>query len=234
MYSVYKLNKHGDNIQPWCTPFPISNQSVVPCAVLTCFLTHIHISQEAGKVVLYSHLLKNFPQFIVIHTVKGFSILSEIEVVVFLELSCFFNDPVDVDNLISASFSKSSLNFWKFLVNVLLKPGLDNFEPYFASMWDECSCVVVWTLFGLAFLWDWNENRPFPVLWPLLSFPNLLAYWAQHLAAASFSVWDSSTGIPSPPLALFVWWCLLRPTWLWTPGCLALVEWLHDSGYLGH
>ena len=85
-------------------------------------------------MVLYSHLLKNFPQFIVIHTVKGFSILSEIEVVVFLELSCFFNDPVDVDNLISASFSKSSLNFWKFLVNVLLKPGLDNFEPYFASM----------------------------------------------------------------------------------------------------
>ena len=79
------------------------------------------MSQEAGKVVLYSHLLKNFPRFIVIHTVKGFGILNETEVVVFLELSCFFDDPMDVGNLISGSsaFSKSSLNTWKFLVHVL-------------------------------------------------------------------------------------------------------------------
>ena len=118
----------------------------------------------------------------------------------------FFNDPTDVGNLISGSsaFSKTSLNIWKFMVHVLLKPGLENFEHYFASMWNECSCVVVWTFFGIALLWDWNENWPFPVLWPLLSFPNLLAYWMQHLAAASFSVWNSSTGIPSLPLALFI------------------------------
>ena len=86
-------------------------------------------------MVLYSHLLKNFPQFVVIHTVKGFSIVNEADVF-FLEFSCFFYDPMDVGNLISGSsaFSKSSLNIWKFSVYVLLKPGLENFEHYFASM----------------------------------------------------------------------------------------------------
>ena len=100
------------------------------------FLTCIQISQEAGKVVWYSHLLTNFPQFVVIHTVKGFSIVNEAEVDVFLEFSCFFYDPTDVCNLISGSsaFSKSSLNIWKFSVHVLLKPDLENFEHYFASM----------------------------------------------------------------------------------------------------
>ena len=142
-----------------------------------CFITCIQISQEARKEVWYSHLLKNFPQFIVIHTVKGFGIVNKAEVDVFLELSFFFNDPTDVGNLISgsSSFSKSSWNIWKFMVHVLLKPCLENFEHYFASEWDECNCVVVWTFFGIAFLRDWNENWPFPVLWPLLSFPNLLA-----------------------------------------------------------
>ena len=110
-------------------------------------------------------------QSIVIHTVKGFSVVNEAEDV-FLEFSCFFYNPMDVGNLISGSsaFSKSSLSIWKFSVHVLLKPGLENFEHYFASVWDECNCVVVWTFFGIAFLWDWNENWPFPVLWPLLSF----------------------------------------------------------------
>ena len=85
-------------------------------------------------------------------------------------------------NLISGSsaFSKSSLNIWKFTVHILLKPQLENFEHYFANVWDECNCAVVQTFFGIAFLWDWNENWPFPVLWPLLSFPNLLACWVQH------------------------------------------------------
>ena len=121
------------------------------------------------------------------------------------ELSCFSYDPVDVGNLIlgSSAFSKSSLNIWKFTVHVLLKPGLENFENYFYSMWDECNCAVVWTFFGIALLWDWNENWPFPVLWPLLSFPNFLAYWVQHFKASSFKIWNSSTGIPSPLLALF-------------------------------
>ena len=87
-------------------------------------------------MVWYSHLLKNFPQFIVIHTVEGFGTVHKAEVVVFLELSCFFDDPADVDNFISGSpaFSKSSLNIWKFLVHVLLKPELENFEHYFASV----------------------------------------------------------------------------------------------------
>ena len=101
-----------------------------------CFLTCIQVSQEAGQVVWYSHLLWNFPQFIVIHTVKGFGIVNKAEIDAFLELSCFFYDPADVGNLISGSsaFSKSSLNIWKFTVHVLLKPGLENFEHYFTSV----------------------------------------------------------------------------------------------------
>ena len=87
-------------------------------------------------MVWHSHLFKNFPQFVVIHTVKGFGVLNKAEVGVFLELSCFFHDPVDVGNLItgSSAFSKSSLNIWKFTVHVLLKPGWENFEHDFTSM----------------------------------------------------------------------------------------------------
>ena len=94
------------------------------------------ISQEASQVVWYSHLLKNFLQFVVIHTVKGFSVVNKAEVDVFLELSYFFYDLADVGNLISVSsaFSKSSLNIWNFTVHILLKPGLENSEHYFASM----------------------------------------------------------------------------------------------------
>ena len=160
-------------LEPVCCSMSSSN---------CCFLTCIQISQEAGQVIWYSHLFQNFPQFIVIHTVKGFGIVNKEEIDVLLELSCFFDHPADVGNLISCSsaFSKTSLNIWKFIVQVLLKPGLENFEHYFASVWDECSCAVVWAFFGIAFLWDWNENWPFPVLWPLLSFPNLLTYWVQH------------------------------------------------------
>ena len=119
---------------------------------------------------------------------------------------CFFNNPTDDGNLISVSsaFSKSNLNIWKCTVHLLLKPGLENFEHYFASMWDECNCVVVWTFFGIAFLWDWNENWHFPVLWPLLSIPNSVPYWVKHFTAASFRIWNSSTGIPSSPLAFFI------------------------------
>ena len=92
-------------------------------------------------MVWYSHLFKNFSQFIVIHIVKGFGIVNKAEVDVFLELSCFFDDPGDVGSLISGSsaFSKSSLNIWKFMVHVLLKPGLKNFEHYLASVGDECN-----------------------------------------------------------------------------------------------
>ena len=101
-------------------------------------------------MVWYSHLFQNFPQFIVIHTAKRFGVVNKAEVDVFVELSCFFDDPADVDNLISGSsiFSKSSLNIWKFLVRILLKPSLKDFELD----------AVVWTLFGIALLWNWNEN----------------------------------------------------------------------------
>ena len=108
------------------------------CYILTC----IQISQEAGKVVWYSHLFKNFPKFVVIHTVKGFSIVNEAEVDVFLEFFCFFYEPTNVGNLISGSsaFSKSSLYIWKFSVHVLLKPCLENFEHYLIAC--EMSAIV--------------------------------------------------------------------------------------------
>jgi len=153
-----------------------------------CFLTWIQVSQEAGQVVWYAYLFQNFPLFIVIHTVKGFGLVNKAEIDVFLELAFFFHDPADVGNLISGSsaFSKISLKIWKFTVHVLLKPGLENFEHYFTLVWDECNCVIVWTFFGIAFIWDWNEISPFPVLWPLLSSPNLLAYWVQHFNSIIF------------------------------------------------
>ena len=114
-----------------------------------CLLTCTQVSQEVGEVVWFSHLFKNFPQFVVIHTVKA-------EVDVFLEFSCFFYDPTDVCNLISGSsaFSKSSLYVWKFLVHVLLKPSLKDFEHYLISMWNECSYTVIWTFSGITLLWD--------------------------------------------------------------------------------
>ena len=105
----------------------------------------------------YSHLLKNFPQFVVIHTVKGFGTVNKAEVDVFLELSRFFDDPTDVTNLISGSsaFSKSSWNIWKFLVHILLKPGLENFEHHFAGVCDEHSL-------GLAAAWHWSTQGDTP------------------------------------------------------------------------
>ena len=166
----------------------IWNQSVIPRPVLTVasWLAYRFLKRQAR--------LSGIPisfrifQFIVIHTVKAFGRVNKAEIDVFLELSCFLDDPADVGNLISGSsaFSKTSLNIWKFSVHVLLKPGLENFEHYFNSVWDECKCAVVRAFFGIAFLWDWNENWPFPVLWPLLIFPNLLAYWAQHFNSIIF------------------------------------------------
>ena len=96
-------------------------------------------------MVWYSHLFKNLSQFVVMHIVKGFGIVNEAGIDVFLELSCFFDDPTDVGNLISGSsaFSKTTLNIWKFTVHILLKSGLENFEPYLISMWNECNSSVL-------------------------------------------------------------------------------------------
>ena len=115
------------NLDPVCCSTSSSN---------CCFLTCTQISQKAGKVFWYSNFLKNFPQFLVIHTDKGFDVVNKAELYVFLELSCLFDDPADVGNLISGSsaFSKTSLNIREFTIHVLLKPGLENFEHYFTSM----------------------------------------------------------------------------------------------------
>ena len=137
------------------------------CRSNCCFLICIQVSQEAGKMVWYFHLFNNFLEFIVIHTVKGFNIVNETKIDVILGFSCFFYDPTDVGNLISVSsmFSKSSLYIWKFSVHILLNPGLKDFEHYLAIMWNECNCIVVWTFFDIALLWDWNENCCIKKIW---------------------------------------------------------------------
>ena len=190
------------------------------------FLTCIQVSQEADQVVWYSHLFQNFPQFILIHTVKGFGIVNEAEVDVFLELTCFFDDPVDVGDLISGSsaFSKTSLNIWKFTIHVLMKPGLENFECCFTSVWDECNGAVVWAFFVIAFFGDWNENCLFPVLWPVPSFSNLLAYWVQHSIILVFKI----AQLEFHHLHyLCLSRCFPRPSWPHSAGCLTvLIIWI--------
>ena len=187
--------------------YPFPNFEPVCCSMSGssyCFLTCIQIYQVMGKVIWYSHLLKNFLHFIVIHTVKGFNRVIEVEVDFSpLEFPCFFYDPVNVGNLISGSsaFSKPSLYIWKFLVHVLLKPSLKDFVHYLVSVWNECNYVVVWTFSGSVPFWDWNEYWLFLVLRPLLSFLNLLAY-CNILTGSSFRILNSSAGILSPLLVL--------------------------------
>ena len=120
-----------------------------------CFLTCIQISQQADKVVWYSYLFKNFPQFVVIHTVKGFGIVNKAKICFSGALS-LLQWSSEYWHLISGSsaFLKSCLNIWNFTVHVLPMPGLESFEHYFASLWDECNCAVVWAFFDIAFLWD--------------------------------------------------------------------------------
>ena len=151
----------------------------------SCFLTCIQTSHEAGQVVWCSYLLKNFPRFIVIHRVKGFGIVKK---------QIFFW------NSLAFSMIQQMLAIWSLVPLPFLKPAwtsgssgsriaeawLENFEHYFTSVWDECNYAVVWVFFCIDFLWNWNENWPFPVLWPLLSFPNLLTYWVQHFHSILF------------------------------------------------
>ena len=152
----------------------------------------------------------------------------------FLEFSCFFYDPVDVDNLISGSsaFAKSSLYIWKFLVHVLLKPSLENFEYCFASVWDECNCAVVWAFFGIAFLLygmktdhfqSWGHCWVFQICWHIE---------CSTFTASSFRIWNGLAGIPSPPLALFV--MMLPKAHLTSHSRMSgSMEWSHNRGYLG-
>ena len=184
-------------LEPVCCSMSSSN---------CCFLTCIQISQEAGQVVWYSHLFQNFPPFIVIHTVKGFGIVNKAEIDVFLELSCFFYDSADVGNLISGSsaFSKSSLYIWKLSVHVLLKPNLKDFELYLADMWNECNCAVVWHYLALPFFEIEMKTDLFQSCGHCWVFQICWHIECSTFTASSFRTWNSSTGIPSPPLAFFI------------------------------
>ena len=124
----------------------------------------------------------------------------------FLKFSCFFNDQTDVGNLISGSFafSKSSLNIWKFTVNVLLKPGLEYFEHYFARVWDECNCVVVWEFFALPFFETGMKTDLFQSCGHCQVFQICWHIEWSTFTASSFRIWNRAAGIPSPPLALFI------------------------------
>ena len=134
------------NLEPVCCSMSSSN-----CFLLTCIQISLY-----GKVVWYSDLFNNFAQFVVFHTVKGFSIVNEAEVDVFLESPCFLYDTANVGNLISGSsaFSKSSLYIWKFLIHTMLKPSLKNFKHNLTSMQNEHNFMVVLTIFDTALLWD--------------------------------------------------------------------------------
>ena len=163
-----------------------------------CFLTCKQISQEADQVVWYSYLFQYFSQFVVILTVKGFSIVNKAEVDFFWNSIAFLM----IQRISgSSAFSKSSLNIWNFTVHILLKPGLEIFECFFASVWNEYNCAVVWALlfFGIGMKTD--------------LFQSCGHCWASEMCehiecntftASSFRIWNSSTGIPSPPLALFI------------------------------
>ena len=124
-----------------------------------CFWTHIQVSQETGKVVWYSHLLKYFPQFVVIHTVKGFSIVNE-EVDVFLKFPCFLYDQwmLAIWSLLLLPFLDPACTYGSLWFMYCWNPAWRIFEHNLTSMQNECNCMVVWTYFGTALLWDWNKN----------------------------------------------------------------------------
>ena len=182
-------------MQPWRNPFPIWNQSVVPCPVLTVASWPAY--RFLKKQVRWSGIPISFRifQFIVIHTVKGFGIVKKEKMDDFLELSCFSDDPADVGNLISGSsaFSKTSLNIWKFMVYVLLTPSLENLDHYFTSVWSEYNCVIVWTIFGITFLWDWTENELFQFCGHCWVFRSCWHIECNTFTASSFSSTEIET-----------------------------------------
>ena len=209
----------------------------VCCSMSSCycyFLTCIQISQETGKVIWYSHLFKNFPQFAVLHIVKGFSVVNEAVEDYFLESPCFLYDLIGVGNLISGSsaFYKSSLCIWKFSVHILLKPSLKDFKHNLTSMWNGHDCMVVWAFFGIVLLGIGMKTDIFQSCGHCRVFQICWHIECSTLTTSSFSIWYSTAGIPSLTLGLFV--VILRPSWLHTPGYLALGEWPRHHGYLGH
>ena len=199
MYSVYKLNKQTI----YSLDVLLSNLEPIRCSMSCsncCFLTYTQIPQEAG-------FLKNFPQIVANHTrtFKGFGIVNKTEVDVFLELSCFFHDPMDVGNLISGSsaFSISSLNFWNFMVHVLFETWLGEFWALLFQhvRWVQlCSSLnILWHCLSLRL--EWKLFLSCGVCWV---FQICWYIECSTFTASSFRIWNSSTGMPSPPLALFV------------------------------
>ena len=167
MYSAYKLYKQGDNIQPWCTPFPIWNPTVVPRLLVTvaCWLAYGFLRRQvrwSGIPISF----RFFPQFVVIHIVQGFGVVNKAEVDVSLEFSSFFCDPAVLGNLISGSsaFSKSSLNICMLYSHVLLKPGLENFERYSTNTWKcvpLCNCLrILWHCLSVGLEWKLTFSSP--------------------------------------------------------------------------
>ena len=183
MCSVYRLNKQGDSREPVILLSQSSTNQLFHRGSNCCFLIHIQVSQETGKMIWYFHLLRAFHSLIMIHTVKGFSTVNETEVDAFLDFRCLPYDPVNVGNLISGSsaFSKPNMDIWKFSVHIMLKPGMQDFKHDLTSLGDECNCLMVRTFFSTTLLGKQNEDWPFPVLWPLLGLPDLLTYWMQHV-----------------------------------------------------
>ena len=137
---------------------------------------------------------------------EGFGIVNKAEVDVFLDLFWFLNDPADVDNLFfgSSAFSKSNINTWKFMIHVLLKSDFENFQHYFSSMWDECNCAIDLAFFGIAFLWDWKKTDLFQSCDHRWVYQICWHFEFSIFTASCFRIWNSSTGILSPPLDLFI------------------------------
>ena len=191
-------------MQPCHISFPILNQStflfltVASLPKYRFLRRHVRWSGTPITCRIFHSLLWS--------RVKGFGIVNKAEIDVFLELSCFISDPVDVDNLVSGSsvFSKTSLNIRKFTVHVLLKPALENFEHYFTRVWDECSCAVVWAFLALSFFGIGMKTDLFQSCGHCWVFQICWHIECSALTASSFRIWNSSTGMPSPPLALFV------------------------------
>ena len=203
--SVYSLDCILDcqgfemDLEPVCCSMSSSN---------CCFLTYIQISQKAGQVVWYSHLLQNFPQFLVIHTVKGFGIVNKAELHVFLELSCFFfmiQWMLAIWSLVPLPFLNPAWTSGSFMVHILLKPGLENFKHYFAScddVWDEYICVIFEHSLALPFFGIGMKTDLFQSCGHCWVFQICLHIECSTFTASSFRIWNSSTGILSPPLAL--------------------------------
>ena len=171
-------------MQAWCTPFLIYNQSVVPCPVLTVASSHAY--RFLRKKIRWPAMPISWIvlQFVVIHKVKGFGIVNKAKVDAFVELPCFFDDPTDVGNLISGSsaFSKSSLNSRKFMVHVILKPDLGNFEHYFARVWQLCDSLnILWHCLSLELECPWNSRTV-----AIAEFSKFVVYWMQHFHSILF------------------------------------------------